>query len=357
MTHIGSIEPHLFIGVPRFYEKLYAGMIEKINQGSAWQQALVAWSLRVGESYTDVLRSGKRPNRLRRLYHGLADLLVLQRLRSVMGANLRYMVSGSAPMPLWLLERFHTMGLLVLEAYGMSENAIPVAANRLDAYRFGTVGRPMSGCEVRLANDGELMVRGPGVISSYYGEEQAGLLDADGYLASGDYATIDADGFITLIGRKSEIIKTATGRRIAPAGIESFLLKVPTVESAAVFGAGRPFLVAVVVVPTEALSLMVGENTGKSSLMAYCEWICPEFAKYLAPLPDYKRPAGLVVTTRPFTSEGGELTINLKLRRRNIAKCYAGELETLYRRLEQTKGGAMLEAADTKKGEIVLCSL
>ena len=357
MTHIGSIEPHLFIGVPRFYEKLNAGMIEKIRQRPAWQQALVAWALRVGESYAGLLRRAKHPNRLRRLYHRLADHLVLKHLRSVMGANLRYMVSGSAPMPVWLLERFHAMGLLVLEAYGMSENAIPVAANRLDAYRFGTVGRPMSGCEVCLADDGELLVRGPGVISSYYGEEQAELLDTDEYLASGDYATIDADGFITLIGRKSEIIKTATGRRIAPAGIESFLLKVPAVESAAVFGAGRPFLVAVVAVSPEASGLRVGENTEQFGLLAYCERIRPEFAQYLAPLPDYKRPAGLVVTTRPFTPEGGELTINLKLRRRNIAECYAGELEALYRRLEQAKGGAMLEVADTKKGEIVLCSL
>jgi long-chain acyl-CoA synthetase len=357
MVHIGSIEPYFFIGVPYFYEKLYAGMIEKINQGPAWQQAIIAWALRVGDSYAKLLRNGKPRNILQRFNHRLADYLVLQRLRKVMGGNLHYVISGSAPMPLWLLERFHAMGLLVLEAYGLSENVIPVAVNRQDAYRFGTVGHPLNGCEVRLADDGELLVGGPGVISSYYGEEQAGLLDSNGYLASGDYATIDADGFITLTGRKSEIIKTATGRRIAPAGIESFLLKVPSVESAAVIGAGRPYLVAVVVVSMEALGLIDGKNTEQSGLMGYCEQVCPEFVRYLAPLPEYKRPAGLVVTARLFSLEGGELTANLKLRRQNVAKRYAGELETLYRRLQRAKGATVLEKMNTNNGDIVLCSL
>ncbi len=357
MMHIGSIEPHFFIGVPYFYEKLLNGMIEKINQGSVWQRAIVAWALRVGDSHAKRLRSGKPSNVLQRLYHRQADRMVLHRLRSVMGANLRYMVSGSAPMPLWLLERFHAMGLLILEAYGMSENVIPVAVNRLDAYRFGSVGRAMSGCEVRLAEDNELLIRGPGVINSYFGEEQAGLLDSNGYLASGDYATIDNDGFITLTGRKSEIIKTATGRRIAPAGIESFLLKVPAVEFAAVIGAGRPFLVAVVAVSIEAMDLIVGENTEQSDLMAYCEQVYPDFVRHLAPLPDYRRPAGLIVTAQPFTLAGGELTSNMKLRRRNVAKRYANELDVLYRRLGRDRGTIVLEKADTNKGDVVLCSL
>ena len=263
MSQLDSIEPHLFIGVPRFYQKLYQGMMNKIEQGPSWQQRLAAWALRVGERYADATRHGRHLNIADRLRLGLADHLVLNRLRGVMGSKLRYLVSGSAPMPLWLLERFHAMGLLVLEAYGMSENVIPIASNRLHAYRFGTVGRPMSGCEVRLAEDGELLVRGPGVASGYYREEQNGLLDSEGFLTSGDYATIDADGFITLTGRKSEIFKTSTGRRIAPVAIESYLAQAPSVEYAAVFGAGRPFLVAVLSV--------AAADTQPSGLKAHCE--------------------------------------------------------------------------------------
>lgn len=357
MQLIGSIRPHLFIGVPRFYEKLYTAMMEKVEQRPVWQQALVAWAMDVGERYADAARHAKRLNYWQRLNYALADLLVLGRLRRVMGVNLRYMVSGSAPMPVWLLERFNAMGLLVLEAYGFSENAIPVAANRPDAYRFGTVGRPMKGCDVRLAEDGELLVRGPGVISSYYGEEQAELRDSKGYLASGDYATIDDDGFITLVGRKSEIIKTSTGRRIAPAGIESILSRVPCVDSAVIFGSGRPFLVAVVVISKEAVTRGIGKPNEPTNLQVYCEKLRSQFEQRLATLPEYKRPAGLVITTLPFTHQGRDLTINLKLRRQNIEVRYAAELETLYQRLEQNPGGCLMEIADPEKGEIALCSL
>jgi long-chain acyl-CoA synthetase len=256
-----------------------------------------------------------------------------------------------------LLERYHAMGLLVLEAYGMSENVIPIAANRLNAYRFGTVGRPMRGCEVRLAEDGELMVRGPGVAVAYYGEEQTELRDRDGYLASGDFASIDPDGFITLTGRKSEILKTATGRRIAPAGIEALLLQAKTLEHAMVVGASRPFLTAVVDVSPDGLERGMVNDARQPDLRAYCERLRLELAPLLELLPASNRPSGLLVTTRPFTVEGGELTANLKLRRQNIAARYAAEFDTLYRRLGEARGGHVLESVPGKEQDMMLCSL
>jgi len=274
-----------------------------------------------------------------------------------MGPDLRYMVSGSAPMPLWLLERYHAMGLLILEAYGLSENVIPIAANRLNAYRFGTVGRPLRGCEVRVAEDGELMVRGPGVIRAYYGEEQTELLDSDGYLATGDFAVIDPDGFVTLTGRKSEIFKTATGRRIAPAAIEGLLLQVPDVEHAVVFGASRPFLVAVVVASPRGMAGKEWSAAGPQHLLAYCEGLRAQLARHLEPLPAYQRPAGLVVTTRPLSVADGDLTMNLKLRRPGIAARYAAELDALYRRLAEPPGNGLLEFTQGKELDTVLCSL
>lgn len=357
MRHVGTIAPHVFIGVPRFYEKLHAGMMERVAAGPSWQRTLVHWALRAGDSRARALRDGLPRNALQRAYDGVADRLVLGRLRAVMGPNLRYLVSGSAPMPGWLLERFHAMGLLVLEAYGLSENVIPVAMNRFDAYRFGTVGRPLSGSEVRLAQDGELMVRGPGVIAAYYGEGQAGLLDGDGYLATGDYAAIDTDGFITLTGRKSEIIKTATGRRIAPAGIENVLLQAPAVQQVAVFGANRPFLIAVVVVSASTEGSRLAGDKEHPALRAACDRLRRELAGFLEPLPTFKRPAGLVVTTRPFSVGSGELTTNLKLRRGNIAMRYATEIDALYQRLEQAGGGSVLEAVAGREQDTALCSL
>ncbi len=352
MSHLGTIAPHIFIGVPRFYEKLHAGMMAKIGQAPSWQQRLVAWALRSGEQYAAARRMGRTPGLIASARYALADRLALRRLRNVMGSNLRFLVSGSAPMPSWLLERFHAMGLLILEAYGLSENIIPIAMNRPSAYRFGTVGRVLRGNAVRLAEDGELWVRGPGVFSGYYGEaHEAERFDADGYLASGDYATMDADGFITLTGRKSEIFKTSTGRRIAPAGIESLLRQIPYVEHAAVFGAGRPFLVAVLAV-TEATWQA---RTRSLDPARQCECLRHDLVPIFAALTDYQRPAGVVLTTRVLSIERGELTPNLKLRRSQIEGAFRESIDALYERLRDRHARAV--SMTTNDASVLLCPL
>ncbi|SBT05083.1 putative long chain fatty acid coA ligase [Candidatus Accumulibacter aalborgensis] len=330
MRFIKTIAPDLFIGVPRFFEKLHAGIQEAIAQQPAWQQALVQWALRVGHRHASAARAGHRRSVGSRLEFRLADWLALGKLRGALGPNLRFMVSGSAPMPVWLLECFHAMGLPILEAYGISENIIPVSINRPDNMRFGTVGQAVVGCEVILAEDGELLVRGPGVFAGYLGEASAAsALGADGYLASGDFATIDADGFITLVGRKSEIFKTSTGRRIAPASIESPLRQVPQLEHAVVFGARRAQPVALLVVSEAAW------ETGRHDLF---KSLRKAVVEVIGPLPAYQRPAGLVITAQALTIAGGQLTANLKLRRHAIEAKHASALADLYRQIDAAAG-------------------
>jgi long-chain acyl-CoA synthetase len=229
-----------------------------------------------------------------------------------------------------LLERFHAIGLPILEAYGLSENIIPVSLNRSGDFRFGTVGRPLPGCEVRLADDGELLVRGPGVFKTYLGADTSeARVDANGFLLSGDFATIDGDGFITLIGRKSEIFKTSTGRRVAPARIESLLRQISGVEFAAVFGAGR----------TQPTALLAVNETSWHDKHDQLPLRLREQALHaLEPLPPYLRPAGFALTTRLPTIAGGELTANLKMRRRIIEDNYAQILDELHMRLDKAAG-------------------
>jgi long-chain acyl-CoA synthetase len=230
-------------------------------------------------------------------------------------------------MPPWLLERLHAMGLLVLEAYGLSECIVPVAANRPGAFRFGTVGRVMRGNEIRLAADGELLLRSDGVFEGYLGgADAAGSVDAQGWLATGDFAQIDGDGFVRLVGRKSEVFKTSTGRRVAPGAVEAALRALPGVEHAAVFGAGRQSLLAVVALAADAPGAV--------------EALRNAAARTLQSLPDYQRPAGLVVTRRPFTIESGELTGNLKLRRHSVREHYSAALDAL---------AAVVDGADARR--------
>ena len=356
MKHVGSIEPDLFIGVPRFYEKLHAGIMDKVSQGPALQRSLVAWALRAGEQHASQEWALAGPAAWQRWQHMLADRLVLRRLRGVLGSRLRFLISGSAPMPAWLLGRFQAMGLPILEAYGLSENVVPVAMNRPDAYRFGSVGLPLPGNELRLADDGELWVRGPGVFRGYLGGAgEEARFDADGFLATGDYAAIDSAGFVTLTGRKSEVFKTSTGRRVAPAPIESALRQVAYVEHAVLFGAGRPFTVALLSVSTEAWHALNENDNGCSGLESRCDSLRRAVVPCLSEIADYQRPAGLVVATHGFTINGGELTSNLKVRRGEIEDRFGDSLDALYLMVQSADGTRVQTELDD--GQVILCSL
>lgn len=356
MRFVSSIAPDVFIGVPRFYEKLYAGIAQAMASKPAWQRALARWALGVGERHACVRRAGLPCGLRLKLQRALAERLVLRKLRAILGPRLRFMISGSAPMPVWLLERFHAIGLLVLEAYGLSENIIPVALNRPDQFRFGSVGLPLPGCELRLADDGELLVRGPGVCRAYFGEESGEVpVDGEGYLASGDFATIDGDGYVTLTGRKSEIFKTSTGRRVAPALIESLLRQLPQVDYAAVFGAGRAQPTAL---------LVISEAAWQGDRQQFCQRFRREAKRALAPLPAYLHPAGAALTTRLFTIAGGELTANLKMRRPTIEANFADVLDELCLHLDHSDGAPFEVCGEenplggkSKDGQVLLLSL
>lgn len=342
MALLPAIRPHMLIGVPRFYEKLHAGIEARIAAAGPLKP-LLRLALRVGEAQAAARRRGERPGLAIGLGHALLDPLILSRFRRALGGELRFLVSGSAPMPVWLLERLHGLGLTVLEAYGTSEDIIPIAANRLDAYRFGTVGRPLPGNEVRLSPEGEVEVRGLGVFAGYLDEPDRGMFTADGFLRTGDEGRFDDDGFLVLTGRRSEIFKTSTGRRIAPAGIEQRLLTLPWVEHAVVTGAGRKFVVALLAVNPAALAAWaqargLPDALGDPPAPALAADLWQAVQAATDELPPYERPAGCVLLPRPFSVEAGELTTNLKLRRRVIHERYAPCLERLYAAVDAGAG-------------------
>ena len=329
IDRLPEIRPTLFIGVPRFFEKLHAGIEDNLAKRPVWVRAGVRWARRVGHRFRQHERDGRRPNALLSITHRLADRLFLSRIRGLMGPDLRFMVSGSAPLPVWLMENFHALGWLVLEAYGTSENVVPIAINSPAAYRFGSVGRALPQNEVRLADDGELLVRGPGVFGGYYDSPtEESPLDADGFLHTGDYARRDADGFIWLAGRKSEVFKTSTGRRVAPVPIEARLKQLPYVDHAVVFGRDRPVPVALLCVNTGQLP---DQPQDAAPLAAgTMKRIADDLAAVCASLSGHDRPAGILVSRETLTIARGELTSNLKLRRAPIEARYRAHIDALY---------------------------
>lgn len=318
MDAVASANPDIFIGVPRFYEKLRAGILSSLAARPPLSRAVVHWAWGIGRQLQAVRRAGGPPPWWLALLHQCADRLVLRRVRAVMGDRLQCMVSGSAPLPRQVLEDLQALGWLVLESYGTSENILPMAMNRIDAHRMGTVGRPVAGNEIDIAADGAIRVRGPGMFHGYLGQPASSALDADGWYQTGDIGTRDADGFLTLTGRSSDLIKTSTGRRIAPAGIESVLGAVPGIDQAIVLGAGRKCAVA--------LCTCTSAQPAAAVRLA----IEPALRAALSGLSDHERPAAIALLPRAFSIDDGDLTPNLKMRRDAIARRHAALVDVLY---------------------------
>jgi len=335
---VKEVHPDVFISVPRFYEKVYAGIEAAIGSLSFPLRAVARLAIAIGGRWAVAVREGRSPGWGLRLARGLADRLILRRLRRVMGDRVRFLVSGSAPMPAWLLEYYHALGLLVLEAYGLSENVIPVAMNRPELYRFGTVGLPLPPNEIRLGSAGEIFIKGPGVFHGYHGDALVLPFTPDGFFDTGDNGSLDAEGFLTLTGRRSALIKTSTGRRIAPSKVEEAFQRSVLIDQAVVFGANHKRLAALVTLdwtklPTEA-------RPGTDGVIPPPTWerIKEDLARCAADLPAHERPGGYLILANRFSIDAGELTSNLKLRRGKIEDRYKPWLEDLFSIVDRTEG-------------------
>ncbi|ENO89802.1 AMP-dependent synthetase/ligase [Thauera linaloolentis] len=318
-----EIRPTLFVGVPRFYEKLHQGIVSQVRRQPLPLRIVVEAAWDIGCRHAAALRDGRSAPPWVRLLHPLSRS-ILQRIRLLAGPELQFMVSGSAALPPWLLERFHGLGWLVLEAYGISENVVPMTINRLDDFRFGSVGRPLPGNQLRIADDGELLVRGPGVFRGYYRDTApADSLDGDGFLHTGDFARLDDEGRLWLEGRKSEIFKTSTGRRVAPVPIETALKQIDYVDHAVAVGRNRPFPIAILTLDAQSEHLAELDATARAR-------IANDVASACAGLPVHQHPGALIVSRRPLSVADGELTANLKLRRARIEERFAAGIDRAY---------------------------
>ena len=322
MRAVAEVRPTVFASVPRFYEKVYEGIQHHLTSLTGPRKRLAMAALRAGATWSRAVSGGQRPGWTVRLRRAIHDRLVLRRIRSIMGGEIRLMLTGSAAAPVWLLEFFHGIGLPLLEAYGISENPVPVAANTPDAYRLGSVGRPFSTNSVRVAADGEIVVKGPAMFRGYLGEPlSADVMTPDGYYRTGDLGRFDEDGFLYLTGRSSEIIKTSGGRRVAPAAVEGVYRRAASIDQVVVLGDNRPFLVALIV--PSAVSSLSGDRTAVDLI----ERDLHTLASSLAP---HEQIRAFALLAAPLSVASGELTTNLKPRRAAIEARYAQEIGRMY---------------------------
>jgi long-chain acyl-CoA synthetase len=339
MARLPEIRPTVLTSVPRFYEKVHDGVQEQLAGLSGFQARLVRIALKTGAARSRAIQDGVAPGLWLRLVDAGLDQLVLRRIRAALGGEIKWMISGSAAAPLWLLEFFDAIGLPILEAYGVTENPVPIAANRPQAYRFGSVGHPLPTNDVRLAEDGEVLVKGPAMFRGYLFEEvPSGRFTPDMYYRTGDYGRVDAKGFLYLTGRSADLIKTSTGRRIAPAAIESVYCKSRYIDQMIVIGNDRPHLAGLIAPNWPAVKTALRGSVGadrRESELAHSPVVTNLIERELAicgvELAEYQQIHAFTVLDAPFSVEHGELTTTLKLRRSAIEARHARTIDDMYK--------------------------
>jgi long-chain acyl-CoA synthetase len=331
--------PTLMAAVPRLYEKIYGRVLEAVRAGSSIKRKLFFWGKRVGESVVERrLERRSVPIWLTAQFR-LADKLVFSKLRARTGGRIRFFISGGAPLSADVAKFFHAAGMPVLEGYGLTETSPVIAVNTFSNIRLGTVGLPIPGVEVKIGPDGEIVTRGPNVMTGYYRkpEATAEAMDRDGWFRTGDVGLIDADGFLKITDRKKDLIVTAGGKNIAPQPIEGLAKSNRFVANAVMLGDRRPFPIMLVVPNFDTLIAWATQQglptADPAALVARPEVqqkYEAEVRMTLRDLAKFEVPKKVLVLSRDFTIESGELTPKLSVKRKVVEQRYREAIEELY---------------------------
>ena len=333
-----AVRPTVFPSVPRVYEKVHTAVVAKFDAETGAKRKLIDWALGVGRRVSALRRAGEPVPRGLHVQHRLADKLVYSKVKERLGGRLRLAISGGAPLSAEIAEFFHAIDILLVEGYGLTECTTAATTNTHEEYRFGTVGRPLPGTEVKLAEDGELLIRSETVFQGYYKEPEATaeVLGADGWLRSGDIAEIDADGFIRITDRKKDIIVTAGGKNVAPQNLENDLKTSKFVSQAMVVGDRQPYVAALITLDPEALPAWAAERGLPTDMESLA--VSAEVRELIQGVVDdvnadrsrYEQIKRFAILPRDFTMDDDELTPTLKLKRRVVTQHFAPELDDLY---------------------------
>jgi long-chain acyl-CoA synthetase len=326
---LSIVEPGIFGAVPRVYEKIYAAVRENAAK-SALKRAIFAWA------------AGKGRERLRRREQGekdptsfgirIADRLVFSKLRARLGSRFQFAISGGAPLAQELAEFFWGAGVTIYEGYGLTETSPVIAVNGPGGWKLGTVGRPVPGVEVRIAEDGEILTRGPHVMKGYFGkpEETAKVIDAEGWFATGDIGELDSEGFLRITDRKKELLVLSGGKKAAPQPIENALKLSEWISLPIVIGNRRKFLSALIVPNFSKTTIPPGDSDALNADGALREAIQQEIDRYNAGKPHHEQIRAFALLPRELTIEAGEITPTLKVKRKVIDEKYKALIDQMY---------------------------
>ena len=335
---IPEVRPSILPSVPRVYEKVHTAVTASFAEATGMKRRLIDWALDVGRRESALRREHRPVPRALALQRLLADRLVFAKVKERLGGRLRLPISGGAPLAPEIAELFDALGVSIIEGYGLTECTTAATTNRSDNYRFGTVGQALPGFELRLADDGELLIRSETVFAGYFKEPEATaeVLDGDGWLRTGDIATIDDDGFVTITDRKKDIIVTAGGKNIAPQNLENDLKTSRFVSQALVVGDRRPYPAALITLDPVEIGKWASEQGLDGDLSSLSR--DPRVVELMSSVVEdvnrdrsrYEQLKRFAILERDFEMERGEVTPTLKLRRGVVLDHFAEAVEGLY---------------------------
>ena len=338
VTAMPEVRPTAMVSVPRLYEKVFAAIQGRVSKSSPLRRRLFHWALGVGSTFEHASRTGRRVGTALRAKHALADKLVLSKIREAVGGDKRFFSAGGAPLAKEIEEFFLSVGLLVCQGYGLTETSPMVTCNSPGAFRFGTVGRPIPGCEVRIGDAGEVQVRGDNVMKGYWGKpaETAAAFE-DGWFKTGDVGVLEPDGYLRITDRIKDLIITSQGKNVAPQRVEGMLAGHPLLDQVVVIGDRRSFLSALIVPAFPALEERAKEDgipfasreelVKRPEVVAIYERVLRERSHELAGYEQIKR---FTLLPRELTQDAGEVTPTLKVKRRVVEQHYRVDIDAMY---------------------------
>ena len=339
VENLGVVRPTFMGAAPRIFEKAYGRITGMVRSEGGPKAKLFSWAVGVGGQVSDLKQQGQSPSLPLKVQHVLADRLVLSKVRERFGGRIKFFISGSAALNTDVARWFDAVGMLILEGYGLTETSAASFVNRPGSYLLGTVGWPVPGTEVRIADDGEILLRGPGVMEAYHGNPEATSesLD-DGWLHTGDVGEVDERGYLRITDRKKDLFKTSGGKYVAPSAIEAMFKGIcPYASQLVVYGEGRNFVSALVTLDPDAIAGWAQEHGMADK--TYAEIVTSEEAREMvqgyidqlnANLNRWETIKKFIVLDRDLTVEDGDLTPSMKLRRRVVTHKYQPDLDTLY---------------------------
>ena len=335
LPNLMELKPTYFPSVPRIFEKIYTAATANVEKEGGLKKAVFNWAVARQEPERE--RAGKSIGPLLERQFKFADEQVLSKIRNLFGGRLKLAVSGAAPINPEILRFFDAAGVLVVEGWGMTETSTAATISSPEDFKIGTIGKPFPGCEVKIADDGEILVKGPNVFQGYYKNPEATKETiVDGWLHTGDIGEYDSEGYLTITGRKKDIIITAGGKNITPANLEAEIKQSPYVSQCVVVGDRKPYLVALVTLDMEEVAKLAEENgwpadpaelANHEGMREVIQDHIDDINEKFARVEQVKK---FEILPQDLSQEGGELTPTLKVKRNVVADKYDGEVEKLY---------------------------